>query len=104
MVDLCTKIVNCDSHSPALLDLFSAVAFFPLGHSDNVVSVSIDFSSKSIGMHSFHSKADGYSHANGMPSMIILEMFHGMVSLNLNGKFCEWVRDGINVCIPHHKD
>ena len=104
MVDLCTKIVNCDSHSPALLDLFSAVAFFPLGHSDNVVSVSIDFSSKSIGMHSCHSTADGYSHANGMPSMIILEMFHGMVSLNLNGKFCEWVRDGINVCIPHHKD
>ena len=47
---------DCDSHSPALLDLFissdasicSAMAFPPLGNSDHVVvSVSIDFPSYS---------------------------------------------------------
>ena len=52
MVNLSTRIPDCDSHSPALLNLFlssdarisSAMAFPPLGHSDHVaVSVSIDF-------------------------------------------------------------
>ena len=51
-VNFPTRIPNCDSHSPALLDLFissnvnicSTVAFPPLGNSDHVdVSVSIDF-------------------------------------------------------------
>ena len=53
MINFPTWIPNCDSHSPALLDLFlspdasicSAIAFPPLGNSDYVVvSVSIDFS------------------------------------------------------------
>ena len=52
MVNFPTRIPDCDSHSPALLDLFissgtsicSTMAFPPLGNSDNVVvSVSIDF-------------------------------------------------------------
>ena len=52
MVNFPTGILECDSHSPALLDLFissdagicSAMAFPPLGNSDHVVtSVSIDF-------------------------------------------------------------
>ena len=52
MVDFPTRIPDCDSHSPALLDLFissdasicSTMAFPPLGNSDHVVaSVSIDF-------------------------------------------------------------
>ena len=52
MVNFPTWIPNCDSHSPALLDLFcssdtsicSTMAFLPLGNSDHVVvSVSIDF-------------------------------------------------------------
>ena len=56
MVNFPTWIPYCDSHSPALLDLFlssgasicSAVAFPPLGNSDHVVvSVSIDFLSNS---------------------------------------------------------
>ena len=51
-----TLIPNCDSHSPALLDLFissdasicSTMAFPPMGNSDSVVvSVSIDFPSNS---------------------------------------------------------
>ena len=56
MVNFPTRIPDCDSHSPALLDLFissdasicSTMAFPPLGNSDHVVvSVSIDFSSNS---------------------------------------------------------
>ena len=52
MVNFPTRIPDCDSHSPALLDLFlssdasicSAMAFPPLGNSDHVVvSISFDF-------------------------------------------------------------
>ena len=52
MVNFPTCILDCDSHSPALLDLFlssdtsicSIVAFPPLGNPDHVlVSVSINF-------------------------------------------------------------
>ena len=52
MVNFPTRIPDCDSHSPAFLDLFissdasicSTMAFPPLGNSDHVVvSVSIDF-------------------------------------------------------------
>ena len=53
MVNFPTRIPDCDSHSPALLDLFlssdasicSTMAFPPLGNSDHVVSVSFDFPS-----------------------------------------------------------
>ena len=63
MVNFCTWIPDCDSHSPALLDLFlfsdasicSTMAFPPLGNSDHViVSVSIDFPSNSQGDVPFH--------------------------------------------------
>ena len=56
MVNFPTRIPDCDSHSPALLDLFlssdasicSTMAFPPLGNSDHVaVAVSIDFQSSS---------------------------------------------------------
>ena len=56
IVNFPSRIPNCDSHSPALLDLFlssdtsicSAMAFPPLGNSDHVVvSVSIDFPTSS---------------------------------------------------------
>ena len=56
MVNFPTRILDCDSHSPALLDLFlssdasirSTVAFPPLGNPDHVVvAVSIDFPSNS---------------------------------------------------------
>ena len=52
MVNFPMRIPDCDSHSPALLDLFlfsdtnicSTMPFPPLGNSDHaVVSVSIDF-------------------------------------------------------------
>ena len=56
MVNFPTQIPDCDSHIPALLDLFLSseasicftMAFPPLGVSDHaVVSVSIDFLSNS---------------------------------------------------------
>ena len=56
MVNFPTRIPDCDSHSPALLDFFlssdasicSAMVFPPLGNSDHVVlSVSIDFPTNS---------------------------------------------------------
>ena len=62
-VDFPTRIPDCDSHSPALLDLFlssdtsicSTMAFPPLGNSDHVVvSVSIDFPTNSQQDAPFH--------------------------------------------------
>ena len=64
---------DCDSHSPALLDLFlssdasicSTMAFPPLRNSDHVVvSVSIDFQSNSKRDTPFHCIAYDYSHAD----------------------------------------
>ena len=68
MVNFPTQIPDCDSHSPALLDLFisfdasicSTMAFPQLGHSDHaVVSGSIEFPSKSQRDALFHSIAYG---------------------------------------------
>ena len=62
-VNFPTWILDCDSHSPALLDLFissdasicSTMAFPPLGNSDHfVVSVSIDVPSNSKQGASFY--------------------------------------------------
>ena len=73
MVYLPTRILDSDSHSPVLLDLFissdtsicSTMAFHPLGNSDHVVvSVSTDFPSDSQWMPLFHDIAYDYSHAN----------------------------------------
>ena len=56
MVNMPTRIPDCESHSPAVLNLFissdtcvcSTMGFPPLGNSDHVVvSVSIDFPSNS---------------------------------------------------------
>ena len=73
MVNFPTQIPDCDSHSPALLDLFissdasicSTMAFPPLGNSDHVVvSVSIDFPTNSQRDAPFHCIAYDYSHAD----------------------------------------
>ena len=73
MVNFPTWIPDCDSHSPALLDLFllsdasicSTMAFPPLRNSDHgVVSVSIDFSSNSQRDALFHCIAYDYSRAD----------------------------------------
>ena len=73
MVNFPTQIPDCDSHNPALLDLFltsdasicSAMAFPPLGNSDHVVvSVSIDFPTNSQRDAPFHCIAYDYSCAD----------------------------------------
>ena len=69
MVNFPTQIPDCDSHSPALLDLFispdtsicSTMTFPPLRNSDHVVSVSIDFPSNSQRDAPFHRIAYDYS-------------------------------------------
>ena len=69
MVNIPTRILDCDSHSLALLDLFissdasicSTMAYLPLGNSDHVVvSVSIDFPSYSLWDAPFHHIAYDY--------------------------------------------
>ena len=78
IVNLPTRIPDCDSHSLALLDLFLSsgasicytMAFPPLGNSDHVlVSVSIDFLINSKQDTSFHRVAYDYSRADwdGLP-------------------------------------
>ena len=73
MVNFPTKILDCDSHSPALLDLFlpcdasicSTMAFPLIENSDHVVlSVSIDFLSNSQQDSLFHCTAYDNSHAD----------------------------------------
>ena len=73
MVNFPTLIPDCDSHSPALLNLFlssdasisSTMAFPPLGNSDHVVvSVSIDFPINSKRDASFHCICYDYSCAD----------------------------------------
>ena len=82
MVNFPTPVPDCDSHSPALLDLFissdasifSTMAFPPLGNSDHVVvSISIDFSHNSQWDVPFHRIVYDYSHADwdGMVFVII---------------------------------
>ena len=73
IVNFLTRIPDCESHSPALLDLFissdasicSTMAFPLLGNSDHaVVSVSIDFPINSKQDTLFHRVAYDYSHAD----------------------------------------
>ena len=73
MVNFPTQVPDCDSHSPALLELFlssetsicSAMAFPPMGKSDHVVvSFSIDFPLNSQRDAPFHRIAYDYSCAD----------------------------------------
>ena len=73
IVNFPTQILDCDSHSPALLDLFissdtsicSTMAFPPLGISDHVVvSFSINFPTNSQQDALFHRIAYDYSCAD----------------------------------------
>ena len=73
VVNFPSQIPDCDSHNPALLDLFissdasfcSTMAFLPFGNSDHVVvSVSIEFPSNPHWDALFHHIAYDYSHAD----------------------------------------
>ena len=117
MINFPTRIPDCDSHSPALLDLFlssdasicSAMAFPPLGNSDHpLVSVSIDFPSSSQWNVSFHCMAYDYSRANwdvfcdhlkDVPWEDIFKLGASAAA----SEFYDWVQVGIDVYIPQRK-
>ena len=116
MVNFLTRIPDCDSHSPALLDLFlssdasicSTMAFPPLGNSDHViVSVSIDFPSNSQRDAPFHCIVYDYSRADwdGLRDHLRDVPWEDIFKLGVSAarKFCEWVKVGIDVYIPHRK-
>ena len=113
MVNFPTWVPNCDSHIPALLDLFlssdtsicSTKAFPILGNFDHVVvSVSVDFPSYSQQDALFHCIAYDYSHADwdglcdhlrDVP-WVDGDIFKLSVSAAAS-EFCEWVQIGIDV-------
>ena len=117
MVNFPTRIPDCDSHSPALLDLFifsddsicSTMAFCPLGNFDHVVvSVSIDFPSYSQWDAPFDRIAYDYSladwdslrdHLRDVPWEDIFKLSISAAA----SEFYEWVLVGIHVYIPQQK-
>ena len=117
IVNFPTRIPDCDSHIPALLDLFlspdasicSTMALPPLGNSDHVViSVSIDFPLNSQQDAWFHPIAYDYScadwdglhdHWRNVPWNDIFKLGASAAA----SKFYEWVQVGIDVYIPHRK-
>ena len=117
IVNFPTQIPDCDSHSPALLDLFissdtsifSTMAFPPLGNSDHiVVSVSIDFPINSKQDTPFHCVAYDYSRADwdGLCDHLRDVPWEKIFKLSAStaaSEFCEWVQVGIDVYIPHCK-
>ena len=117
MVNFPTQIPDCDSHSPALLDLFlssdasicSTKALPPLGRFDHVVvSFSIDFPSYSQWDALFHCIAYDYPHADweGLHDHLRDVPWEDIFKLSASAaasEFCEWVQVGIDVYIPHRK-
>ena len=85
----------------------STMAFCPLGNSDHVVSVCVDFPSNSQRDAPFHCIAYDYSrvdwdglcdHLRDVPLEDIFKLGASAAS-----EFCEWVQVGIDVYIPHRK-
>ena len=117
MVNFPTRIPDCHSRSPALLDLFissdasicSIMVFPPLGNHDHiVVSVSTDFLSNSQWDAPLHRIAYDYSradwdglhdHLRDVPWDDIFKLIASAVA----SEFCEWVQVGTDVYIPHRK-
>ena len=117
MVNFPTRVPDCNSHSPALLDLVfssdasicSAMVFPPLRNSDHVaVSVSIEFPSNSQRDISFHRVAYDYSGADsdGLRDHLRDVLWEDIFKLSASAaarEFCKWFQAGIDVYIPHRK-
>ena len=115
MVNFPSRIPDCDSHRPALLDLFissdtnicSTMAFPPLRNSDHVVvSVSIDFLSNSKLDAPFHCITYDYSLADwdGLHDHLRDILWDDIFKLSASAaasEFCEWFQVGIDVYISH---
>ena len=117
IVNFASRIPDCGSHSPALLDLFissdasisSIMPFPPLENSDHVVvSVSIDNPINSKQDAPFYRVAYDYSRADldglrdHLRDVPWEDIFKPTASAAASG-FCEWVQVGIDVYIPHSK-
>ena len=117
MINFFTWIPNCDSHSPAPLDLVftsdasscSTITFPPLENSDLVVvPVSIDVSLNSKRNALFHCITYDYSCAEWdglcahLKSVSWKDIFKCSASAAAS-KFWQWVQVGIDVYIPHRK-
>ena len=117
MADFPSRIPDCDSHSPALLNLFlssdasicATMAFAPLGNSDHVVvSVSIDFPTNSKWDTPFHRIAYDYSRTDwdGLRDHLRDVPWDDIFKLGASAaasEFCQWVQVGIEIYIPHRK-
>ena len=117
IVNFPTRIPDCDSHSPGLLDLFissdasicSTMAFPPLVNSDHVVvSVSIDVPTNSQQDAPFHRIAYDYSCADwdGLRDHLRDVPWEDIFKLGASAaasEFCEWVQVGIDVYKPRRK-
>ena len=117
MFNFPTRIPDWDSHSPVLLDFFlsshasicSTMAFPPIGNSDHVVvSVSVDFPSNSQRDSPFHRIAYDYSRADwdGLCDHLRDAPWEDIFKISASGaasEFCEWVKVGTDVYIPHIK-
>ena len=117
MVNFPTRIPDCDSHSPALLDLFissdasicSTMAFPILGNFDHVVvAVFIDFPINPKRDTPFHRIGYDYSradwdglrdHLTDLPREDILKLSVSAAT----SQFLEWIQVGIDVYIPNSK-
>ena len=117
MVNIPTWIPDCDSHSPALLDLFlssdasicSNMACLPLGNSEHVVfSVSIDSPSNSKRDAPFYriaydsSRADWDGHHDHLRNVPWEDIFKLGASAAAS-EFCVWVQVGIDAYMPHRR-
>ena len=81
------------------------MALPPLGNSDHVVSVSIDFPSNSLQDAPFHRIAYDYSRADWDTlrdhlSDVLWEDIFKLRASAAASEFCEWVQVGIDVYIP----
>ena len=116
IVNLPTRISDCDFQSPALLDLFhssdasicSTMAFPPLGNTDVVVIVSTDFPINSKQDAPFHRVAYDYSRADWQGLRDYLrdapwEDIFKLSAYTAASEFCKWVQVGIDAYIPHRK-
>ena len=100
MVSVPTWIPVCDSHNPALLDLFissdtsicSTIPFPPLGNLDHVVSVSIDFPINLKQISLFHCIDYNYTCANldGLPDHLIDVPWQDIFELSASAAACEF--------------
>ena len=112
MVNFPTRIPDCDSHSPALFDLFlssdasicSTMIFPPLGNPDHVVSVFMDFPTNSQRDAPFHRIAYDYSHADwdGLRDHLRDVPWEDIFKLGASAasEFCELVQVGIDIYSP----